>query len=128
MTSATPFSFERLHELMQSSEKLEELGSAPGCPERRVEERHSYPYIQLLAPFDGSNMPLQADFRHVYCHNISSHGFAFFESPEPSYKKVVVMFGKLPFRVYTAEVRHIQKTSTPDIYLIGCRFLARLPS
>ncbi|MBM3999496.1 MAG: hypothetical protein FJ297_08165 [Planctomycetes bacterium] len=120
--------FDMVHELIRTNQLLQDPQSVSKGAERRMEKRISYPYVQLMAPFDGKTLPSQSDFRHVYCNDISTRGFSYFESPLPTYRQVVMLFGKLPFRVFTAEVRHVQKTANPEIFLIGCRILSRIKS
>jgi hypothetical protein len=119
--------FDMVHELVRKNELMQDADAArKSGQERRKERRVAFAFVQLLAPFDGVHLPDQADFRHVNCHDISTRGFSYFESPLPAYRHVVILFGKLPFRIFTAEIRQVRKTVKPDVYLVGCRILDRL--
>jgi hypothetical protein len=117
--------FDMVHELVSNNHLMQEPTDA-SQKNRRRERRISFPFVQLLAPFDGVNLPMQDKFRHVQCHDISTRGFSYYDSPLPTYRFVAILFGKLPFRIFTAEVRHVQKASKPGIYLVGCRIVTRL--
>ena len=118
--------FDMVAQLVQSNQLLQEPGNLPAGAEKRREKRLPYPYVQLMAPFDGYRLPDQHEFRHVQCNDISPSGFSFYDSPLPTYDKVVILIGPIPFRIFSAEVRHVQKTAQPDLYLVGCRILKRL--
>ncbi len=118
--------FDMVHELVRDNKLLQDKITAAKACDRRREKRMPFPYVQLLAPFDGENLPLQSEFRHVQCCDISTRGFSYFDSPLPNYRHVVILFGKIPFRIFTAEVQRVQPTATPDVYIIGCRIASRL--
>ena len=119
--------YDMVHEMVHNNQLLQDATQAqsPGH-ERRTEDRFPYPYTQLVAPYDGGRLPDQSEFRHVQCQNISTRGFSYFDTSRPTYNQVVMLFGRIPFRIFTAEVRHVRKTSRPDLVLVGCRILARL--
>lgn len=118
--------FDLVTQLVRANQLLQEPGTLPPGAEKRREKRLPYPYVQLMAPYNGERLPDQQEFRHVQCNDISPSGFSFYDTPLPTYDKVVMLFGPLPFRIFTAQVRHVQKTAQPDIFLIGCRILKRL--
>ena len=95
---------------------------------RRGNDRHAYPCVQLLAAFDGTRLPSQAEFRQVLCHDLSPQGFSFLSDCRPEASHVVVALGQVPFRFFVAEVMHVRPTETEQghDYLIGCRFVRRL--
>ena len=96
--------------------------------ERRENERHAYQCVQLIAPYDGVNLPSQIDFCKVQCEDISSNGFAFYSPKIPEMKYVIIALGSLPFHFYEAEVLHnrpMQRDGEIE-YLVGCRLLKRL--
>lgn len=119
--------FDMVHELVRKNELMQDADAAQQSGnERRLERRIAFPFVQLLAPYDGVRLPDQSDFRHVNCHDISTRGFSYFEAVLPTYRHVVILFGKLPFRIFTAEVRHVRKFAKNSEYLVGCRIITRL--
>jgi len=119
--------FDMVHELVRKNELMQDAVTAQATEdEAREERRISFPYVQLIAPYDGGRLPDQPEFRYVHCHDISTRGFSYFELGLPTYRHVVILFGKLPFRIFTAVVRHVRKTARPDVYLIGCEILERI--
>lgn len=118
--------FDMVHELVRDNKLMQDEVTAAKTPERRREKRMPFPFVQLLAPYDGVSLPLQSEFRHVQCRDISTRGFSYFDSPLPNYRHVVILFGKLPFRIFSAEVRRVQPTTTPQRFIVGCRILDRL--
>src|SRR5690606_21550684 len=63
--------FDMVHELVRDNKLLQDKITAAKACDRRREKRMPFPYVQLLAPFDGENLPLQSEFRHVQCCDIS---------------------------------------------------------
>jgi len=97
--------------------------------DRRKNERHAYPCIQLVAPYDGEHLPEQADFERVRCHDLSPKGFAFLTDKRPTQRQVIVALGQVPFKFLVAE---IVRTSLEEGYngerhlQVGCRFVRRI--
>jgi hypothetical protein len=119
--------FERIHELVYSNQLMRESLPERSSSEHRTEKRLPFPMVQLLAPFDGLNLPQQEEFQHVQCKDISTRGFSYLTGPAmPRYRHVIVLFGRLPFRVFWAEVRHVRRNDRPDEFVVGCRIVKRL--
>ena len=106
---------------------LDEQRSGTGS-ERRESDRHPYRCVQLMAPFDGENLPNQEAFRQVLCHDLSPSGFSYFCDSRPTERLLIVALGKVPLRFYVAEVVHTQLAQTEHggQYHVGCRFVRRL--
>jgi PAS domain S-box-containing protein len=97
--------------------------------DRRARPRRKYPYLQLIAPLRGEQLPPDTEFQEQHCYDISSRGFAFLLPQPPPYEKVVVAFGAAPSVVYlTADVRHstLREIDGKPQYVIGCRYTGRL--
>src|SRR5690606_38908040 len=90
--------FDMVHELVRDNKLMQDEATAARYTERRREQRLPFPFVQLLAPYDGQELPLQSEFRHVHCKDISTRGFSYFDEALPKYRRVVILFGKLPFR------------------------------
>ena len=101
-----------------------------GHHERRIAERRLFECVQLLAPFDGDEMPAQEDFRQVLCRDLSSTGFSFVTYRQPQTDYVVIDLGAVPFKFFVAEIAHTSRAETPNTtnFLVGCRFLRRVES
>lgn len=97
--------------------------------ERRGADRRPFTCVQLVAPFDGTSLPDQADFQHVECRDISTTGFAC-HTPRPlSEPYVVIALGQVPFTFVVAEVTHTKQVDRPaggKQHVTGCRFVRRL--
>lgn len=95
--------------------------------ERRETPRTAYDCVQLMAPYDGKTLPVQAGFFKVRCYDISPRGFSFFAFDVPSFDKVVVALGAIPFTFVTAEVINaIPVNDEAGKYRVGCEFISRL--
>ncbi|MDP6443017.1 MAG: hypothetical protein QGG36_20285 [Pirellulaceae bacterium] len=119
--------FDMVHETVQECgllREVDEVDEAGG--DRRTEQRISFEATQLIAPFDGKQLPVQADFRHVQFLDISTHGFAYLDSPKPCYEYVITLFGNLPFRIFAARVMHTLETHRPGTYKVGCQIIKRV--
>ena len=100
-----------------------------GQKERRVEDRRPYRCVQLLAPYDGEQLPDQQSFRQVLCHDLSANGFSFYSYRTPETPQLIVALGKVPvIKFFIAEVKRVNASSTDHghEYQVGCRFLRRL--
>lgn len=97
--------------------------------ERRENERYPYRCVQLVAAFDGENLPEQQQFRHVMCHDLSPGGFSFYSSSPPEHRYLIVSLGKVPkIKFFLAKVVRVNPVQQVDgcEYHVGCQFLRRL--
>ncbi len=101
---------------------------AASRPNRRDNERHSFPCVQLLAPFDGEHLPGPEQLRQVLCNDLSPSGFSFFAFEKPETSQVIAALGQIPPEFFVAEIVHVRPTMTTNghDYHVGCRFLRRL--
>src|SRR6187549_261902 len=93
--------------------------------ERREEDRRPYRCVQLLAPYDGEQLPDQQSFRQVLCHDLSANGFSFYSYRTPETPQLIVALGKVPvIRFFIAEVKRVNASATDHghEYQVGCRF------
>ena len=98
--------------------------------DRRGFGRRSFACPQLVAPYDGKELPAQASFRLVDCIDICSSGFSFLTDKIPDQQYLVIALGTVPFAFVTAEVLHIQRQedNPAEPFRVGCQFLKRIPS
>ena len=98
--------------------------------ERRRSERHSFPATQRIAPC-GKNgaMAVDEDFSLVHCHDLSTSGISFYWPTAPKFDHVIVALAsqKGTTRVLAHVVFAGKQPDATGEYLIGCRFLRRLP-
>ena len=97
--------------------------------ERREVDRHPYRCVQLLAPYDGENLPDQQSFRQVLCHDLSPNGFSFYSYRTPETPQLIIALGKVPvIKFFIAEVKRVNSSDTDHghEYQVGCRFMRRL--
>ena len=113
--------FDLVHQLLQ-------IDDEPGPPNRRDQVRHPYRCVQLMAPYDGRELPTQAAFRRVQCRDISPRGFSFFADERPDYQYMIVALGPIPFTFLSARVVHTEarQCDDPSGYQVGCRFIDRI--
>ena len=113
--------FELVHALLEESRGYQ-------VGERRTQPRTQYDCVQLIAPFDGVNMPSQAEFRRAYCRDLAAGGFSYFSEQPPENEKLIVALGSVPFTFFVADVLRVKKADvdTTGSYLIGCQFVERL--
>ena len=114
--------FNTIDRLLKASD--DELSS----DERRGCDRHSYPCIQLLAPYDDERLPGPGQFRQVRCLDLSPGGFSFTSYRPPESDWVIVALGTIPFIFIVAEIRHKNpiRTDEGQEFSVGCRFVKRL--
>lgn len=109
------------------SELQELLAKKSESPNRRRHQRCLFQHYQLIAPFDGENMPGAEAFRSVLCQDLSQSGLSYFSPIAPQSRYVVIALGKVPFRFMLSEVVRAEPTSRGlGQYLVGCRFLGKL--
>lgn len=101
----------------------------------RIEPDHSglrlpFTESQRVAPYDGSgNLPDEAAFRAVRCHDLSAGGIAFFCAEPPETQMLVVQLGKgAEVRYMIARVANIVAVgeSAESQFRVGCSFVERL--
>jgi hypothetical protein len=114
--------YEMVHTLLQQTETL----ASPD--NRRDNERQDYKAVQLVALCRDGQLPAQADFFHVECHDIAPQGFSFFMNDAPDYPELVVALGRVPFSFFKAQIMHREEVLVDDrsAFLIGCRFTSRI--
>ncbi len=104
--------------------KIHELTYGPTASEpadRRSNSRRGYPGFQLVAPYNGQQLPELADFQETRCVDISGLGASLL-TPAPIESPLVLALGPADSRIFlAAEVVH----STP-MTLLGCRFIKRV--
>ena len=96
--------------------------------DRRGSSRHNFCYVQLIAPYDGRQLPLEKEFVPLPFQDLSAGGFSYYASYPPSTPLVIVALGKAPYKLVSAEIRHTSRKKVPGQmqYLIGCRFRERI--
>lgn len=96
--------------------------------ERRHQTRRPFRCVQLLAPYDGEQMPAAEDFSHVQCYDISAGGFSYYLPEAPNYDYLILALGRAPFTFVIARAVHFETVETErgKQYLVGCRFLRKI--
>lgn len=96
----------------------------------RRDARRSFPYVQMLAPFDGRNMPAPEAFRQIQCHDISGKSLTFFAPAPPNFDHLVLALGLAPFIFIAGRMSHFIPIDEGDRihYLVDCKFLRRIRS
>ena len=86
--------------------------------------------MQRIAPC-GKNgaAAIDEDFQLVRCHDLSTSGISFYWPTAPNFDHVIVALAspKGTTRVLAHVVFNGQQPGEPGEYLIGCRFVRRLP-
>ena len=115
-------------ELFNSVSHLLNQQREQSVPERRTQARRPYRCVQLVAPYNGRDLPVQAEFQQVECQDLSERGFSFKTSERPQTPGVIVALGAIPFRFFVAEIRRVDFTEFDLNYRfqVGCRFVRRL--
>jgi PAS domain S-box-containing protein len=96
--------------------------------DRRIHHRRAYPYVQIIAPVIGNRLPELHQFYDVRCRDISPRGFSFLLPDPPAHEQYVVAFGAYPSQIFlVVKVMHYSpyRFDDRDMYLIGCRYVAR---
>ncbi|MGA2035723.1 MAG: PilZ domain-containing protein [Thermoguttaceae bacterium] len=104
------------------------LGGVPSENERRRHFRRAYPFIQMLAPYNGKELPRRREFRPVQCQDLSAAGISFILASPPSFEYAVIALGVAPELIYvTVRVTHCNsRPGATDEFLVGCRFLGKV--
>jgi hypothetical protein len=102
----------------------------PIAMNRRTMDRRPFSCPQLMAPYDGKDLPSQSKFRLTECYDISTTGFGFLADQIPDSQFVVIALGTVPFSFFSAEIVHVDRleVSAASKFQVGCRFLQRLNS
>jgi hypothetical protein len=98
--------------------------------DRRRSERHSFPATQRVVPCGRNGAAtVDADFQLVRCHDLSTSGISFYWPTAPKFDHVIVALAgpKGTTRVLANVVFSGLQPGEPPEYLIGCRFIRRLP-
>lgn len=103
--------------------------SDDSASDRRSRERHSFPTVQMLAPYIGDRLPERHEFREIHCQNISTSGLAYIADEPPQYNRVVIALSTALTMKYVAasivHVRQLEGSERPR-WIIGCRFIDRV--
>jgi hypothetical protein len=96
--------------------------------EKRSTERQNYQCTQLIASFDGQNLPSQSEFHAVLCHDLSPTGFSFWSPKKPNGIELIVALGKVPFIFMQATIVNLQKEASTSYcgWRVGCKFTNRV--
>ncbi len=129
-----------------------EILPAEESPERRRDQRQSFPSIQRIALRHGAELPADSEFVDVQCYDLTGGGFSFLLPSQPNFDQLVVALESQRGIIHVAaEVRHTAdvlvdafgrverigehaadtgggehriQTATPMV-LVGCRFTER---
>lgn len=114
----------RLYSLVHDALAQNEAESS----ERREGRRGVFSCVQLVAPYDGGELPQQADFFHVECCDLSTSGFSFVVPTAPKTDRLVVALGRVPFQFFIAEIvnRRPVVSAEEGVFRIGCQFRQRI--
>ncbi len=96
--------------------------------ERRAHLRRPYPYVQVIAPLIGDELPGFEQYAQVRCRDISASGFSYFTAQPPQHELLVVAFGTYPLQIFLiAKVVHVSRFDVDgaDAYVVGCRYTKR---
>jgi hypothetical protein len=103
------------HEDQIDSEALQATAQLLACSpnnddsaETRRYERHPFPALQRIAPWQGSELPAEREFFQVKCYDLSRGGISFLLASPPSFKRVVFALVLSSETTYIgAEVAHV---------------------
>jgi hypothetical protein len=107
---------------------VNESKNSPG-DERRVSERHDYPFTQWIAPCDSPNTSVAGlPFIAIRCSDLSASGVSFRTPIPPTFRYIIVKLGTTNKPIYVlAEVVHSRlQDNAENKYLVGCRFLRKI--
>ena len=118
---------EQLLQEHQSSLAIDN-GEMESTEDRRRTTRRNFVCWQLVAEFNGVNLPPQEDFQLRLCQDISSGGISFLSDERPRSEDLVIALGQIPFIFF--HVNFARAVRRRDLeghpLLIGCRFIKRL--
>jgi hypothetical protein len=98
-------------------------------PDRRKLDRRPFPYMQCLAPIYDGQTPSVEMFREVQCRDLSTTGFSYQSAEIPTYRQVLVAFGKQGHLIcMVAEIVHVTLVNDngTELFLIGCKYTGRV--
>jgi hypothetical protein len=76
--------------------------------EARRYERHPFPAVQRIAPWQGTELPAEREFFQVKCYDLSRGGISFLLASRPSFQRVVFALVVASETTYVgAEVAHV---------------------
>jgi hypothetical protein len=104
----------------------ESCETEPHPGERRKHARRKYGCWQLVAEFDGENLPLQREFELFEFRDISPSGIAFEAKELPLSNDLVLALGTMPFEFFHARIVRVVCSPKSSELLIGCKLLKRL--
>ena len=96
--------------------------------EHRTSPRHSFPYVQKIAPTVDGTMPATSDFFEVRCQDLSCRGIAIVLDKPPEFDHLVVALGREPNLSHvTAQVIRVEPFDQGGTrrYVAGCQFTGR---
>ena len=93
---------------------------------KRKSARWVYGGRQLVADYDGENLPVSTDFHWVTVQDISTGGASFISSRKPAKKHLVVVLGQGPVCIARVTRAHCRTRVPEPIYEVGCEFLRKL--
>lgn len=126
------------HEALEKMERSEASLSAglsqsedraPIPTNRRQSRRKNYPYLQLIGPVRGRQLPHANEYQEVRCRDISPSGFSYFTETPPDYQELVVALGAYPLQLYlTAQIIHVNRflKEGQNMMLVGCEYTSRV--
>jgi hypothetical protein len=118
--------FALVHEVIESEKSFARRHQL--AEDQRAADRRPFDCVQLLAPFDGTRLPSQSEFRPVACHDLSPGGFSFVLNERADFEQLVVALGQVPFKFFTAQVQNQSRVRLKgkSNYRIGCQFTGRI--
>ncbi len=122
--------FTLMHEVLTTQEERQKdsVSQQEHDGEHRHSTRKKFTCIQLVAPYDGRQMPSQAEFQQQICHDLSPTGFSFWQEKPLAPTHLIVALGEVPFLFFVAEIVHqaYEPLGEPGGWRIGCRFIRRV--
>lgn len=98
--------------------------------ERRRHQRHAYPCLRRVAPYDGFSFPKDDEFCEIRCRDLSAAGISFLIQDRPPSGLLAVDLGGPPGSscLVAARVVHCQGMTGDEggWRLVGCAFVKRL--
>lgn len=96
--------------------------------DRRKNPRFKFDWWQLVAEYDGENLPAQRDFRLLRFFDLSASGISFLADQRPVSDDLIIALGIIPFVfIHVRIMRTVHRRDLDDLTLqIGCRFIKRI--